>query len=566
MKTSSGELLRRTRVPFLQPMTLVVSTLGKKYAFMWIDLSLYTRILGFIVRSMSHELECYNSNATIWLRLRPSCTTRLLTLLLLLLLPTILHAQFSYTTTNGTITITKFVDHFGIENVFAIPSAINGLPVTSLGDSAFEKCNYLYSVIIPNSITSIGSSAFWNCATLTSVTIPNSVTNIGKSPFAGCKSLSNITVDALNPAYSSSNGVLFNKSQTILIQCPENKSGKYAIPDTVTRIGSGAFSRCFNLSSVTIPDSVTRIESYAFDNCLNLASAVIPNSVATIEYRAFGSCLGLSSVKIPNNVTNIGSRAFDGCSRLIIATIGNSVASVGSGTFSMCASLSSITVGSSVTNIDSSAFSGCSSLTNITVDVLNPVYSSLEGVLFNKSQTTLITCPMGVVGSYTLPDSVNHVDIEAFYQCANITAIAVTAQNIQYTSVNGVLFDKNQTTLVRYPPGKVGSYMFPNNTINIGSQAFSQCNRLTSVTIPNSVANIASKAFADCSELTSVFFKGKAPNVSINAFESANNATVYRLSGTTGWDSNLAGRPTAFWDLAMPYNYTINSGAITIME
>ena len=113
------------------------------------------------------------------------------------------------------------------------------------------------------------------------------MTSIGGIVFFRCASLDSITVDPLNSHYSSAEGVLFNKSQTTLIQCPELKAGSYTIPDTVTSIGSAAFSYCTGLTRVTIPDRVTSIGNVAFSDCRSLTSVKIGNGVTTIEMEAF---------------------------------------------------------------------------------------------------------------------------------------------------------------------------------------------------------------------------------------------------------------------------------------
>jgi hypothetical protein len=135
-------------------------------------------------------------------------TLKLLTLLLLLGLPANLHAQFTFTANSGAITITGYT---GSGGAVTIPDTTNGWPVVS-----------------------IGNNAFYNNTSLTSVTIPNSVTNIGGSTFQYCSGLTNIMVEALNSAYCSVAGVLFNKSTNTLIQCPMAKAGSYTIPNSVT--------------------------------------------------------------------------------------------------------------------------------------------------------------------------------------------------------------------------------------------------------------------------------------------------------------------------------------------
>ena len=211
------------------------------------------------------------------------------------------------------------------------------------------------------------------------------------------------------------------------------------------------------------------------------------------------------------------------------------------------------------------------------MDALNAAYSSVGGVLFNKSQTTLIQCPGGKAGSVTVPNSVATIEDLAFDSCTSLTAIEVGALNSTYSSAGGVLFNKSQTTLIRYPGGKAGSYAVPNSITNIGSSAFSACANLTdvaignhvayirnstfsrcaslvSVTIGNRVSLIGNGAFAVCPSLESLWFQGNAPSCDSTAFSGTDNATVYYLPGTTGWDTTFAGRPTALWNLPVQPN------------
>jgi hypothetical protein len=123
-------------------------------------------------------------------------------------------------------------------------------------------------------------------------------------------------VDPLNPAYSSLDGVLFNKSQTELIQCPGGKTGTYNIPNSVTSIGEWAFSGCTSLTSVTIGNGVTSIRWWAFGGCTSLTSVTIPDSVTIIWDNAFSGCSSLTSVTIPDSVTSIGTYALSGCTSL----------------------------------------------------------------------------------------------------------------------------------------------------------------------------------------------------------------------------------------------------------
>lgn len=197
-----------------------------------------------------------------------------------------------------------------------IPNEINGVPVTSIGKWAFERCDDLTSVTIPNSVTSIGGNAFKGCDGLTSVTIPDNVFSIGEAAFVACRSLTSIEVDVGNPNYISEDGILFTKDRTSLITYPSGKQGAYVIPNSVTSIVEEAFYGCDSLTSVTIPSSVTSIGGWAFDRCSRLASVTILNSVTSIGKAAFQHCSGLTSVTIPSSVTSIESYAFFGCATL----------------------------------------------------------------------------------------------------------------------------------------------------------------------------------------------------------------------------------------------------------
>jgi hypothetical protein len=538
--------------------------------------------------------------------------------LLLLVLPGAVQAQFNYTTNNGAITITGYTGPGGA----VIPSTINGLPVTTLGGHSFFGTS-VTSATIPNSVTSIGDEAFGTG--LTNVVIGSSVTNIGAEMFGYFgNALNAIAVDSLNPFYSSVDGVLFNKTQTTLILYPGGNAGSYTVPVSVTTIGAVAFRNCYRLTSVAIPDSVATIGDWAF--CMQ---------------GDFGQT-SLTNVAIPKSLTNIGDSAFFGCGRLTSFTIPNSVTSIGDGAFAGTG-LTNVTIPSSVIEIGDGAFAYGVNLLAITVDGLNPSYSSMDGVLFDKNQTFLLQFPGAKVANYTVPNSViklerlafsecsgltsvmlpssatnigdfaffyctsltnvtipdsvisigasafcecislenltipnrmtsigydafadsglinvtipsgvTNIDAGAFDGCTSLTEIVVDPLNAFYSSVDGVLFNKAQTTLIRYPGGKSGIYAVPTTVIRIGGYAFVYCALLTTVTIPNSVTNISDGAFGLCGNLTGIYFGGNAPSLGRDVFYSdaitVVAAFVYYLPGTTGWGATYGGRPTALWN------------------
>jgi len=225
------------------------------------------------------------------------------------------HAQFTFTTNDGSLTITGYT---GTNGTVVIPVKTNGYPVTSIGDDAFHFCTSLTSVTIPNSVTSLGSYAFEDCINLTSIMIPNSITNIGFNSFYGCNNLTSLTIASSTIGSAWFLGLPLT-SVTIL--------------NSVTNIGKYAFSRCTGLFSVTISNSVTTIEIGAFSLCTSLTSVTIPNSVTSIRDSAFEYCTSLTNVIIGSGVTNIKYEAFSECSQLSHIIFTSNAPSLGSPVF-----------------------------------------------------------------------------------------------------------------------------------------------------------------------------------------------------------------------------------------
>jgi hypothetical protein len=212
---------------------------------------------------------------------------KLFLLVILVLLPVeMVAAQFTYTTYNGTITITGYT---GSGGAITIPGAINGVSVTGIGACAFYGYTGLTSIVIPDSVTSLGQFVFEYCPRLASITIGKGVNHIGDGVFYGCASLKTIDVDGGNTYYSSRDGVLFNKSQTTLVHYPSNKAGDYTIPGGVTNIGDWAFENCANLTGVTIPMSVLSIVEGAFSGCTNLTRVIFQGDAPEIILSGFES-------------------------------------------------------------------------------------------------------------------------------------------------------------------------------------------------------------------------------------------------------------------------------------
>ena len=348
-------------------------------------------------------------------------------------------------------------------------------------------------------------------------------------------------------------------------------SGDIIIPDTlggypVTSIGEYAFCRCINITSVIIPNSVTSIGDSAFFECYSLTSITIPDSVISIADDAF-FCYGegLTEINvseanqyycdidgvlfdkaittilfypgankntaytIPYGVTNIGEYAFSWCNNLTSITIPNSVTSIGDGAFYMCEKLTNITIPDSVTSIGDNILSYCNSLTEIPVDEANRYYCSVDGVLFDKDKTTIIQYPIGKTdSSYIIPDSVTNIGDYEFESCNNLTSVVIPDS---VTSIGDYAF---------YHCNSLTSITIPDSVTSIGNSAFFGCSSLTSITIPDSVTSIGNMTFYDCTNLTSVFYRGSEEQKE-NIVIAANNET---LANATWYYNSCIGNAT----------------------
>lgn len=353
------------------------------------------------------------------------------------------------------------------------------------------------AVIMENGVTSVGYHAFMDCGRLSYVMIPDGVTSIGSSAFYRCSSLTFIT-----------------------------------IPNSVRWINTYAFAFCSSLTSVMIPGSVIGIDWGVFNSCSGISELIvasdnpnyvsvngvlfdknqttlvaypggktgsyaIPGNVTSIKEEAFAYCSSLTAVTIPNSVTSIGMNAFECCAGLTAITIPNSVESIGNNAFWLCNSLASILIPTSVKYIGDGAFGYCINLSEIIVASDNPNYVSVNGVLFDKNQTTLVTCPGGKTGSYAIPNSVKTVRNYAFYYCSSLTSILIPSS---VTTISGYAFIGCKLTSVTIDMETILPLIDWSNRIY-----------LTSVTIGSTATSIRNSVFEGCSNLTEVHVKAITP-------------------------------------------------------
>lgn len=362
---------------------------------------------------------------------------------------------------------------------FSVRSAEDGtLEIESVYD---KECT---EIVIPaevdgKKITRIGNEAFQGCENLTSVTMPQTgITYIGTNAFSGCESLTEIT-----------------------------------IPQGITVIEEGVFSGCGSLTELVLPEGVTQINASAFAACSSLTNVQFPGSLKVIAQFAFTGCDGLTSIDFPAGLEEIGSCAFQECSGLTSLELPAELKKLGSSTFEHCFSLQGeVTIPKTVEEIITNPFAYCDELEAVIVEPDNPNYCSQDGALFNKDMTNLICCPGAKQGSYTIPDTVVRADSRAFYGCQSLTELNipvsmqrisgdpfsncislinfnVDAGNSSYSSIDGVLYNKHKNILEACPGGR-SELVIPERVTQVSIVAFWGCGDMHKITFPASVRNI----------------------------------------------------------------------------
>jgi hypothetical protein len=291
-----------------------------------------------------------------------------------------------------------------------------------------------------------------------------------------------VTVDGYTWSYFVKNGeatVAAEKDGKYSCAVSPSPKGAITIPETlggvkVTGIGMNLFRNCKDVTSVTIPEGVTSIGSRAFDFCVGLKSVTIPSSVKTIGEWAFSACFRLQPVTLPESLEYIGKCAFINCR-----------------------SLKAVNIPAKLAEMRGGAFAYCTGLKQFNVDAKNETFTAIDGVLYSKDLSTLVS---GLNGSTIagMPSSVTKIGVSAFQGRDRLETLALPEG---VTIIDRAAF---------HDCGRLGSATIPASVAKIGGRAFSNCGRLAEVTMLGERPKAADDIFRKCGKLKSIHVPANA--------------------------------------------------------
>ena len=376
---------------------------------------------------------------------------------------------------------------------------------TKIGSESFAKTDKLKEFTIPNNVTSLGEKALYRSG-ISKIVIGAKIANIGSGVFAACHNLSDITVDDNNQKYASYNGVLYNKTKTVLIQYPAARTGRYTTAKTTKSISGYAFSGASKLTDIVLNSGMTRIGTHAFEYCNKMQTPTLPVTLTQIDSYAFAECSRMNKkLIIPKNVKSIGYNTFHNDFALseIEIEAESVLTRIGSGAFAYCG-IENFTIPRSVSTISQEVFKGCSKLITVTFEADSKVEKLPAWIFAEAKNLRRITFETG--------SSLKIIEARA---CEELPSLEV----IDFKGC------KQLTT--------------------IGNYAFKTCKSLGNITLPASVSTIGRYAFYGCSKMNKLNLPKKVSKIGRYAFTKTNSIKLYFMVSVlplgleTNWDYGI---------------------------
>lgn len=369
-------------------------------------------------------------------------------------------------------------EYLGNSSNVTIPDEYQGEKIEGIDSCVFQDHAELEEIKLPKSLRIIGEEAFSGCTNLKKIEIPETVETICEYAFCKCTNLKKIhlpkalkvildyvfmdagveefTIDSSNAAFTTIDGVLYNKKCTQLVLVP-NKKTKVQIPDTITQINQNAARGNKELKEVKFSSALKIIKDYAFEGCSALKEVKFPNTLKTIGTSAFDGCSTLKKVIFPNALKTIGYAAFKECSVLKEVKFPNTLKTIYEEAFKGCSALKDIYIPASVTILGNNAFTECSNIKTFKINNKNKKYSASDGDFYNKNKT-IFYASVTNKESVTIPKSVKEIETDTFGE--NVKKIKVEKGNKNFSEYDGALYNKNKTIL-QYCPVKKTSIILP---------------------------------------------------------------------------------------------------------
>lgn len=432
---------------------------------------------------------------------------------------------FSTDEEKGTASV---VSYTGSDKAVKVPSEIDGLTVTSIGNNAFADNTSIESVTIPTTVVSVGTGCFKNCVRLKKAVIPYSVEIIGASAFENCMNL--VTV-SLNEGLTTI-GVNAFKGTAV---------SEIYIPTSLTSIkqeaGIGPFAQCENLKTVVYGEGIASIPAYLFSGCTGLSEIVVPEGVVSIGDCAFSGCSNVENILLPDSVEAIGKSSFSGLLKVTDIALSASLNTIGDSAFVNCTHLNSIAVPASVTSIGSSAFAYCVRLSEVT---FNEGLVNLGSAAFKGTAVSSVYIPSTLTGISAIGEG-------PFSSCGSLSDIEFSAD---ITSIPNAIF-ASCTGLK--------NVVIPQGVVSIGDNAFANCTNVTSVTLSDTLKTVGKGAFQNLTKVTSITIPDSVETISSSAFSGCSKIAEVEIPSTVKVISD-----NAFNGCSKLANVTLNEGLETL--